>query len=187
MSEDTIRVEIDDAEVDAVIAKLKQVLALTDTTLGRRDLPSAIRVTNRELRLMGDLTEQTREIPRLLDEMGMADLPSINREMRLIAGQVPGMNMLMATWFRIRRIQLSIAKGTAEAESLREFLLHPQVVLTILATAILLIRMVLQHQERIRRERRDYERLIRSYKGWTHEEFETEMSRRSMYVRRFPG
>jgi len=173
MSEDVIRVEIDDSEVDMAIAKLKQAITLSTQTFGSGRLDKASRQFMRDWTGFWGLAGQPmRQIPAWLDEIGAADLPTANREMRLIAGQVPGMREAFTLWFRIRRIQLAIARGTSEADTLRDFFLNPSVVLTILATAVILIRTFLQQRARLERERLAYEEFLRRERGLSKREFD---------------
>jgi len=124
--------------------------------------------------VMATLTPVTGEIEKLRYRMGTADLPTINRELRLIAGQVPMLREAIMYWYRIRRLQRGIVVGGVGFY------------LTILATAIVLLKEVQQHQQRIERREKDYEMLVRRYRGFTHEEYLSEMERWKLYNRSIP-
>ena len=80
----------------------------------------------------------------------------------------------IAYWYRIRRLQRGIVVGGMGFY------------LTIIATAIILLKEVQQHQQRIERRERDYEMLVRRYRGFTHDEYLAEMERWKLYSRSIP-
>lgn len=124
--------------------------------------------------VMVTLRPVTTEIEKLRYRFGTADLPTINRELRLIAGQVPMLREAIMYWYRLRRLQRGVVVGGISFY------------LTILATAIVLLREVQQHQKRIERREKDYEMLIRRYRGLNHEEYLAEMERWKLYSRSIP-
>jgi hypothetical protein len=102
-------------------------------------------------------------------------LPGINRELRLILGQIPGLREAMMYYFRIKRLERGMAVGGT------------QFYLTIIATAILLIRELQQHQRRVERQKVDLEMLIRKSRGWTQDEYERGRAEWEEYSRSMPG
>ena len=124
--------------------------------------------------VIGTMRPITGEIEKLRYRMGTTDLPTINRELRLIAGQVPMLREAIAYWYRIRRLQRGIVVGGMGFY------------LTIIATAIVLLKEVQQHQQRIERREKEYEALVKRYRGFTQAEYEAEMDRWKLYSRSIP-
>ena len=91
-------------------------------------------------------------------------LPSINREARLILGQLPGMREAIQLLFRAKRLERGLLLRAAGEGSMGLYL-------TLIATAIILIKQIQMHQKRLERAQRDYENRIRRARGWTQEEF----------------
>ena len=91
-------------------------------------------------------------------------LPSINREARLILGQLPGMREAIQLLFRAKRLERGLLIRAAGEGSMGLYL-------TLIATAIILIQQIQQHQRRLEQAQRDYENRIRRARGWTQEEF----------------
>ncbi len=132
MSEDTIIIQIDDSQLDAVLIKMDLVGKTARKTFGRADpLKSS--------------------------------LPTINREMRVILGRIPGMREAIQLLFRAKRLERGLllrALGEGSA----------QLYLTLIATAVVLIQQIQAHQRRLEKTQRDYETLIRRQRGWTQEQ-----------------
>lgn len=101
-------------------------------------------------------------------------LPTINRELRLILSQVPGLREAISYWFRIRRLARGVDIGGV------------QLYLTLLATFIILFKQVQAYQDRLDRRQREYERRIRQARGWTHEEFLKGVESWEEYARGMP-
>jgi hypothetical protein len=106
-------------------------------------------------------------------------LPGINRELRLILGQVPGMRDAMRAYFALKRVE----RGKAYLRLGETF----PALLTAIATAVLLIRSLQQHMRTVERNRLDYERLIRKARGWTHDEFVRGRNEWQEYRKSMPG
>lgn len=188
MSEDTIIVHVDDTELDMAIAKAQQLTAIGTQITGTRDLPKGTRQLWSDWNSFLHLQEQTQSnIPDILRAFGETNLPSINRELRLIANQVPGMDRTIDAYFRLKRVQRSVGIAIEDQTSLGAALLHPQMLLTLIATAILLIGAIKTYYRGLKIEERNYERLIRSYKDLTHAEFQTTLKQEKNARRRFPG
>lgn len=174
MSEDTIKVPVDTTELDIAIAKAKQLIAIGTTITGTRDLPRGTKKLWRDWTAFLALQERAEsKIPNILRKFGETDLPGINRELRLILGQIPGVRTLISDYFRLKRIQRSVGIATEEAKVLRDVLTHPQFILTMVATLILMMKAVATYMERAKREKREYEEFLRREKGLTRREFES--------------
>ena len=91
-------------------------------------------------------------------------LPSINRDMRIILTQMPGMREAVRLLNRARILEQGVLLRQAGEGSLRLYL-------SVIATAILLIQEIKIHQKRLERAQREYENRIRRARGWTQEEF----------------
>jgi len=173
MSEDEIRVGVDTTEIDDAIARTKQLASLSISTTGSPDLTRGIKRTAKEtLRTQRLLGQMTSDIPRFLDQVGEADLPSVNRELRLILGQSPEMRRLIGQYFRLKRIQRSVGAATKEAPMLSAILTNPQLVLTLVATLIIIMKSVATYFARLKRERIAYEEFLRREKGLSKREFD---------------
>ena len=149
MTEEPIIIEVDDSQLDVALIKLDLLGQKASEAIGGGTGGGAAK-------------------------LGTA-LPGINRELRLILGQMPGLRQAMQYYFRIKRLERGVSLGGT------------QFYLTIIATAILLIRQIQQQQERADRRERDLERLIRRSRGWTHDEYERGRAQWEEYSRRMPG
>ncbi len=149
MTEERIIVEIDDSQLDAALMKLDLLGSKASEALGGGTGGGAAKLGT--------------------------TLPGINRELRLILGQMPGLRQAMRYYFRIKRLERGVALGGT------------QFYLTIIATAIVLIRQIQQQQQRNERQQRDYERLIRRARGWTHNEYMHGQAEWQEYRKSMPG
>lgn len=149
MTEEPIIIEIDDSQLDVALMKLDLLGTKASEALGGG--------TGGRAAKLGTV------------------LPGINRELRLILGQMPGLRQAMQYYFRIKRLERGMAVGGT------------QFYLTIVATAIVLIRQLQQHQQRVDRQKMDLEMLIRRSRGWTHDEYERGRAQWEEYTRRMPG
>jgi len=101
-------------------------------------------------------------------------LPGINRELRLILGQLPGMRQIMQYYFRVKRLERGMLLGGT------------QFYLTLIATTIVLLRQMQLYRRQIERERKRYELMVRRARGWTHEEFVKGTKEWENYLRGLP-
>jgi len=181
MSEERIIITVDDAELDMAIAKLQQAATLSTMTLGTPRLSQGTRKLKQDLRGFGLFMKQVDMMDAsLLERFGAADLPSINRNMRIIIGQVPGMRLAMQYYFRIKWLQAGVGK-------LIEDQTFMPLALTVIATALMVLQQVIAYQKQLERERRQYESYVRGAKKWTHEEFIRGRMEMSNYIKRLPG
>lgn len=188
MSEDVIKIVVDDSELDIALAKAKELASIGTRITGTPDISRGTRRLHVDLEDIVDLeSEAVDAIPDFLRTFGSTDLPGVNRELRLILGQIPGMRNLVTSYFRLKRIQRSVGIAIEDETSLGSALLQPQMVLTLIATAILLIQSIATYYKRLKIEERNYERLIRSYKELSHKEFTRIRKEEKNTRRRFPG
>ena len=121
---------------------------------------SQLQMVDMQLALIVEKTQKVVGRGKKLDTV----LPSINREMRLILGQYPGMRQMMQMLFRAKRLERGVLlKKLGEGST--------QLYLTLIATAIVLIKTIQQHQRRVEAAEKRFEMMVRRAKGWTHEEF----------------
>ena len=106
-------------------------------------------------------------------------LPVVNRELRLILGRVGGMRQVMQTLFALRRLE----RGKNYLKLGETF----PALLTAVATAFLLIQTLQRHMQRTEKNQKDYERLIRRARGWTHDEFIRGRNEWQEYRKSMPG
>ncbi len=173
MAEERIIVEVDDSALDEAIAKAKQFITLSVSATGSPNLTTGIKRTAKEtLRTQRLLGEMTSDIPRFLDQVGAADLPSVNRELRLIIGQSPALRTLVNQYFRLKRIQRSVGVATQEATMLSELLMNPQLLLTIIATLIIFAKAIYDYKQLLKREKLLYEEFLRRERGLSKREFD---------------
>lgn len=176
MAEDRIVVDVDDTAIDIAIAKLKQAITLSSTATGTRDIGKA----TQDLSNFAAFWELTNaEIAA--SDFNVSDLPSLNREMRVILSQLPGMREAMRAYFTFKRLirPISIEEGVLQINQL-------QTTLALLATAVLLIRWLEQRQRNIERRQLEYENFIRRERGLTHELWMNERDYWMSYLRSSP-
>jgi len=173
MAGDRIVVEVDDTEIDVAIAKLKQAITLA-STIGTRNLDVATRELG-DFGLFWNKIDQ--EILATQERAGFdyRDLPAINREMRIIVGQIPGMREAMRVYFMARRVMRGFEIGDV------------QLGLSLIATAILLIKWNDTRIKALEREKRRREAFIRKERGLTHEQYLNLMEEWQVEFRRIPG
>jgi len=173
-AEDTIKIVVDDVELDRAIAKARTLIQVSSQSLGTRDIKKGVTGISGDFSDVLRLAEETEsQVPDILRKFGETDLPGINRELRLILGQVPGMRNLIQQYFRLKRIQRSVGAATEEAQMLRDVLTNPQFVLTMVATLIVVTKTIITHFERLKQERVEYEEFLRRERGLSRREFES--------------
>jgi len=168
-----ITIEIDDAELDAAIAKLKQALSLSQQIGGAQNIQQAQTQLKSAAASAQDAVTQLKTAQAQVG-IDFNDLPGINRELRLILGQVPGMREAIQLYFRTKRLMRSIDIGGL------------QLGLTLLATAILLVNHLMERERKIEQRQRDYESFIMRERGLTHELWLKERDYWMSYLRSSP-
>ena len=126
----------------------------------------------------GTFYEQTFHNAEVKKTMEM--LPGINREARILLGQVPGMRQAMQVYFRMRRVMHGYNQYL-EGEGLGTLYL------TLAATAVLLLQQVLAMQRRIRQDQQQYEAWIRRSRNLTHDQYVDLQKEWQSYSRGRPG
>lgn len=176
-----IRADVDDAEIDMAIAKLKQAVTLQAQLAGGAFTGArGSRKIKQDMKGFGDFMREVDAMDAsLLDRFGTTDLPGINRELRLIVGQVPGMRQVMQYYFRLKRLQRGVGKLTELNTML-------PLALSLIATAIILFQEAQRWNERIERREKEYEMMIRRYRGWSETEFDKNMETWELYSRGIP-
>ena len=169
MGEERIIYEVDDTQLDAAIAKLQHAVSLSTATLGSPSVAKGVMAVRPGVTILQQDLTQIAQNEALLDQM-----PTINREMRLILGQVPGLRGAINAYYRLRRLARGIDIGGF------------QLYITIIATAILMLKFILNQVQEARRREKEYERLIREYKQMTHAEFVAIRNKEKMALRRGP-
>ena len=114
------------------------------------------------------LQKTSRVISSAVGERGQSTkllqfLPAINREMRVILNQAPGMNRVIRQYYNLRRI----ARGAEYALAGKPVPFY----LALIVTAIYLSRFLVQQKNEMIKERKRYENLVRRTRGWTHQQF----------------
>jgi len=185
MAEGQIIVDVDDTAVDIAIAKLKMAVSISQKTFGTPQITKgAASVKKSVAGLSFTLTPVTDDMEKLryqMAQLGTADLPSLNRELRLILGQVPGMREAIWTYFRFKRVYGQLAKSIeAGAPTLGLYL-------TAIATLILVVKYLMDRQRKMEQRQQQYETFIRRQRGWTYTEYTRLIGEHESYFRSSPG
>jgi len=167
MAEDRIIVDVDDTAIDIAIAKLKQAVTLS-STMGT---PNIDELTNK-LSTFGDFwTQIDREIAatQARGDWSISDLPGINREMRIIIGQIPEMRDAMRHYFAIKRLlgPITLEKGIVMVD-------QAQLMLGIIATLIVYINWLESWRRKMDQNLRDYETFIKDARRLNYEQWKVE-------------
>jgi hypothetical protein len=175
LSEEKIIVRVDDVEIDMAIAKLKQAVVLATTSLpGGGDMSDFAAFWDKIGSDFGDTATKIGNLERVTG-VAFKDIPTINREVRILLGQVPGMRTAMRTFFNIRRLLRGFDIG------------EMQLAISLLVVAVLLMRWLGERQRRLERQQRDYEMFIRRERGLTHDQYVNLMTQWQGFYRRRPG
>lgn len=126
----------------------------------------------------GTFYEQTFDNAEVKKTMEM--LPGINREARILLGQVPGMRAALNVYFRMRRVMHGYNQYL-EGEGLG------QLYLTLAATAVLLLHQVLELQRKYKQEQEASMILIQRERNLTHDQFVSLQKNWKSYRRGQPG
>jgi len=92
-------------------------------------------------------------------------LPTINRNMRVILGQLPGMREVMQAYFRLRWELQEYSEGGLAGMGF---------LLSTIATIIILKKELEQFLKRLKRDRDEFERFVMKSRRLTKEEFDRE-------------
>jgi hypothetical protein len=108
-------------------------------------------------------TIKTESKATLGDESLYRAMPHIDRNMRVILSRIPGMREAIQYYNRLLWIQ----KGIEAIPSGGYFLL----IMTLIATTLILMDKITRLQEQIRRQQEELERRIRKARDWSHEDY----------------
>jgi len=172
--------------MDAAIEKLREYTALAESSLGEKDVTRGARKATREVKelefFMRPVTDEM-EILRfqMATLVGTPNIPTMNREMRIILGQLPGMRTAIQQMFRLKRLQREM--GMTITTGVPTMGLY----LTIIATMIIIMRGVLQQMRQMQRRQREQRRWIRNTMGLSREEYDRKLKMWAHYARSDPG
>ena len=147
MAEERIVVRVDDTEVDMAIAKLKQAVTLASTSFP---------VSSGELSDFAAFWDKIgKDMKAVEAETGFSvnDLPSINREQRILLGQIPGMRQAMRLYFNVKRLARGLELGGIN------------LYLSVAVTALMITLAVLDAQKRTERKQLEYDAFLRRERG----------------------
>ena len=183
-AEGSITLIIDDTALQLYVAELKQAINLSQEALGTRSVTRGIAQVKRDADVLQfsltPVIDQNEVLLYQLGQLGTTDLPSINRELRLISGQIPGVRGLISAYFRLKRVQMGLGKFIETGEGL-------SLSLSLIATAIILVKWAIERQKNIERQQQDYELFIRRERGWTAQEFDKGRANWEEFYRGMPG
>lgn len=164
-----IRPEVDETDIDMAISKLKMAITL------QGQLGTGVR--GRSPRgLMKEWTDLERTWskmvatdPTMLARFATMDLPTVNREMRVLLGYVPGARVALQYYFRLLRLQRGVEKAIGPTATMGPLFL------TIIATTLLILSQIQkahkQWERQVRSDRADYENMFREGMDLTHAEW----------------
>jgi len=153
LAEERIVVRVDDTEVDMAIAKLKQAVTLATTSFP---------VASGELSDFASFWDKIgKDMKAVEAETGFSvkDLPSINREQRILLGQIPGMRQAMRLYFNVKRLGRGLEAGGIS------------LYLSVAVTALMIALAVLDAQKNIQRKQLEYDAFLRRERGLSLLEF----------------
>jgi len=169
---DIIKVLIDDTELDRALFKANQIILKEGKIMGGKTTLSSRKLWSDWRAFSDSFDEQDRKLT--------SQLPGINREARILLGQVPMMREAMTVYFRMRRLMHGYNQYL-EGEGLGTLYL------TLAATAVLLLQQVLAMQRRIRQDQQQYEAWIRRSRNLTHDQYVDLQKEWQSYSRGRPG
>ena len=155
------------------IAKLKQAVTLRSALAPTG--PGNFAAFWRQIGI--DFDDTAKKMGNLEQLTGVAfkDIPTINREVRILLGQVPGMRSGMRVFFNLRRLLRGFDVGDM------------QLALSVLAVAVILMKWLIQRQATLERQEQQHEALIRRERGLTHDQYLNLMTEWQGFYRRRPG
>jgi len=109
-------------------------------------------------------------------------LPGVNRNMRIILGQIPGMRQAIQYYFRLRWLE----RGVKDVERIGGISGYGNLALIILATTIILFEQAMRIMRDVERTQKEYELKIRKERGWSRAEFEIGVKNWEEYLRGEP-
>jgi uncharacterized membrane protein len=119
-----------------------------------------------------------------LAQLGMKDLPSLNREMRVILGRVPMMREAMWAYFSFKREYAAVGKVIAGGMTGPAAI---SLILATLTTLILVVRAIEGQIRRMQQKQRERDRWVRGVMGMSREEYKRQLKLWEHYARSNPG
>ena len=163
-----IRPEVDETEIDMAISKLKMAVTLqaqiSGTGFSGRSPKNLMKEWTDLEKTWGSMMAKD---PVLLARFAAMDLPTVNRELRMILGSIPGMREWLAVWFRVRRAQSGVRQLMGGVPGP----LMLVIVATVLQSVITINKAITQWQKQVRQDRGDYEDMFREGMDLTHQEW----------------
>lgn len=168
MATEELLLVINDAQLRQALTQINIIKSAQTKTVGQvTGLTSLIAQTRRDARAAG---------------LNLDDLPTLNRDLRIIGGLLPGFREASVLLFQARRGVLAGQRGReaaavaeldpALAAQLGQAALIGQVALVVAAVG-LIVRAVDQNKRAVERNRSNYENLFRVAMGITHDEYES--------------
>jgi len=187
MAEDRIIVDIE-SQIDMEIAKLQMYLSQSQQAFGTRNIVQGAERTQRateqlQFRLK-PVTDEMEILRYRLAQLGMHDLPSLNREMRVMIGLLPGGRQAAQAYFRFKR------EYAAVGEIIGAGMTGPAVmglILTTITTLILVVRTIENQIKRMQQRQREHDRWVRGVMGMSREEYKRQLKLWEHYARSNPG
>ena len=123
-------------------------------------------------------------------DLGKA-LPSIDRNLRLILGRVPGMRQAIQAYFRLSWLETGMLKSPLRLkmglEPLAAGMSYGPLILIVMATALILLETIQRYFKDMQQRQTDYENFLMRERGWTRTELADNYARIHNYTRSFPG
>jgi len=185
MAEDRILIDVVDTPIDVAIAKLQMAVSLSQQSFGTRNITQGAEAVQRQTQQLQfrliPVTDEMAVLRYRLAQLGMKDLPSLNREMRVILGTIPGMRQAMQGYFGFKR------EYTAIGATIETGVVGPGLILATLTTIILLLRTFENQMKRIRQKQQEQDRWIKRTTGMYREEYDRKRKLWEHYARSKPG
>lgn len=146
---------------------------------------SALEETLMKLQLIGVLGQETTGSP----DLGKS-LPIINRNLRIIMSQAPGMRQAIQAYFRLGWIESGILKSPLRTRlgfAPLPVMSYGPLILTLIATAFIVLEQVQRYFRNMQMQQQRYEAYLMRERGWTRDELKDNYSRIHNYTRSFPG
>jgi len=187
MAEDRIIVEVDDVQIDMAIAKLQMATTLAQMSLGdlnvTRGAKKAKEKTDELVFTLRPVTDEMERLRYRLAQLGLHNLPSLNREARVILGTIPGMRDAMRSYFAAKREYSAIGVAITEGAIVG----MPGLIIATITTLILLVRGLERRMMMMRQRQMENRRWIRQVMGMSREEYKRQLKLWEHYARSNPG
>ena len=164
-----------EADLDRYLQKLNLILTKQQLLTGdtRGDVSSKTRRTKGEI----DSIAKAVKLIRAEGGVNLDELPTINRDLRLLVGQLPYMNRVIYDYYQVRRTVRGIERLRAaqrlDIEGKAKLATEARVsgYIALAATVVFLVNEVTRLRKRLEAADQERENLIRSVTGMTHSEY----------------